>query len=59
MPLSRRHLLASGLVLSGTGVLAACSSQSSSPLTIGLTYTPNIQFAPIYMAKRTASTPPG
>ena len=52
MPLSRRHLLASGLVLSGTGVLAACSSQSSSPLTIGLTYTPNIQFAPIYMAKK-------
>ena len=52
MPLSRRHLLASGLVLSGTGVLAACSSQSSSPLTIGLTYTPNIQFAPIYMARK-------
>ena len=52
MPLSRRHLLASGLVLSGTGVLAACSSQSSSPLTIGLTYTPNIQFAPFYMAKK-------
>ena len=52
MPLSRRHLLASGLVLSGTGLLAACSSQSSSPLTIGLTYTPNIQFAPFYMAKK-------
>ena len=52
MPLSRRHLLASGLVLSGTGVLAACSSQASSPLTIGLTYTPNIQFAPFYMAKK-------
>ena len=52
MPLSRRHLLASGLVLSGTGVLAACSSESSSPLTIGLTYTPNIQFAPFYMAKK-------
>ena len=50
MPLSRRHLLASGLVLSGTGVLTACSSQASSPLTIGLTYTPNIQFAPFYMA---------
>ena len=52
MPLSRRHLLASGLVLSGTGVLAACSSTASSPLTIGLTYTPNIQFAPFYMAKK-------
>ena len=52
MPLSRRHLLASGLVLSGTGVLAACSSQASSPLTVGLTYTPNIQFAPFYMAKK-------
>mgnify|MGYP001681866914 CR=1 FL=1 len=52
MSLSRRHLLASGLVLSGAGVLAACSSQASGPLTIGLTYTPNIQFAPFYMAKK-------
>ena len=52
MSLSRRHLLASGLVLGGTGVLAACSSQASGPLTIGLTYTPNIQFAPFYMAKK-------
>ena len=52
MSLSRRHLLASGIVLGGTGVLAACSSQASGPLTIGLTYTPNIQFAPFYMAKK-------
>ncbi|WP_315583063.1 ABC transporter substrate-binding protein [Actinomyces viscosus] len=61
-PLSRRHLLAGGLSLAGSGALAACSSGTASraasasaaggPLTIGLTYTPNIQFAPFYMAKK-------
>ena len=62
--LSRRHLLAGGLVLTGTGILTACSSGTASRaasgsasggggvLTIGLTYTPNIQFAPFYMAKK-------
>ena len=62
--LSRRHLLAGSLALTGTGMLAACSSGTASraasasasggggALTIGLTYTPNIQFAPFYMAKK-------
>lgn len=60
--LSRRHLLAGGLSLSGASMLAACSSGTASraasasaaggALTIGLTYTPNIQFAPFYMAKK-------
>lgn len=60
--LSRRHLLAGGLSLAGVGALAACSSGTASraasasaaggALTIGLTYTPNIQFAPFYMAKK-------
>ena len=59
--LSRRRLLAGGLTLTGAGALAACSSGTASraasasaaggALTIGLTYTPNIQFAPFYMAK--------
>lgn len=59
--LSRRRLLAGGLALTGAGALAACSSGTASraasasaaggALTIGLTYTPNIQFAPFYMAK--------
>ena len=60
--LSRRRLLAGGLALTGAGALAACSSGTASraasasaaggALTIGLTYTPNIQFAPFYMAKK-------
>ncbi|WP_108833021.1 ABC transporter substrate-binding protein [Actinomyces sp. Marseille-P3109] len=62
--LSRRHLLAGSLALTGTGMLAACSSGTASraasasasggggALTIGLTYTPNIQFAPFYMATK-------
>ena len=59
---SRRHLLAGGLALTGFGALAACSSGTASraassaagggALTVGLTYTPNIQFAPFYMAKK-------
>ncbi|QKD79739.1 ABC transporter substrate-binding protein [Actinomyces marmotae] len=60
--LTRRGLIASALALTGGGALAACSSGTASqalrpggaatggPLTIGLTYTPNIQFAPFYMA---------
>ncbi len=60
--LSRRGLLTSALALTGAGTLAACSSGTASQalnsggpgaggaLTIGLTYTPNIQFAPFYMA---------
>ena len=60
--LSRRGLLTSALALTGAGALAACSSGTASQalnsggpgaggaLTIGLTYTPNIQFAPFYMA---------
>ena len=60
--LSRRRLLEGGLALAGAGALAACSSGTASraasasaaggALTIGLTYTPNIQFAPFYMAKK-------
>ena len=60
--LSRRRLLAGGLALTGAGALAACSSGTASraasasvaggALTIGLTYTPNIQFSPFYMAKK-------
>lgn len=60
---SRRTVLAGGLATGALGLLAACSSgtaarsdasasasASSSGLVIGLTYTPNIQFAPFYMA---------
>lgn len=59
--LTRRHVLGGGLALAGAGLLAACSSGTATQaasasaaaggtLTIGLTYTPNIQFAPFYMA---------
>lgn len=61
---NRRRLL-TALALGGAGALAACASgtaarsRSASPgsggtdaLTLGLTYTPNIQFAPAYLALR-------
>lgn len=56
---SRRRLLAGGLALGAGGLLAACSSGTASRaasgaaqgLTLGLTYTPNIQFAPFYLAQ--------
>ncbi|CAM2793005.1 ABC transporter substrate-binding protein [Actinomyces slackii] len=58
---SRRSLLAGALLTLGAGALSACSSGTASRaasasgtgqgLTIGLTYTPNIQFAPFYLAK--------
>lgn len=65
MNLSRRGLL--GLVAGGGLVLAGCSTPNSpasssasassgaaaTPVTIGLTYIPNIQFAPFYVADST------
>lgn len=59
MILTRRSLLsAAGLAL-GTGALSACTGRSdsapssgsgASPLVIGLTYVPDIQFSPVYVA---------
>ena len=56
-PMQRRHLLLAGLGVLATG-LVGCSSTpdpSSTPsartqTTIGLTYIPNVQFAPFYVA---------
>lgn len=58
--LSRRRLLGAGLAAGAAGILgnlSACSSGTASQagsaaggLTIGLTYTPNIQFGPFYLA---------
>lgn len=59
---TRRSFLAGGVAAGGLALLAACSSgtaskaassasaSAASGLVIGLTYTPNIQFAPFYMA---------
>lgn len=70
VPLSRRHLLgAAGLA--ATGLLASCSSGTGAQslassgssadggLVIGMTYTPNIQFAPFYMAQADGLYAPG
>jgi len=52
----RRALLALTLLLPLSGLLAACDTGTSggtgnlTPLTVGLTYVPNIQFAPFYVA---------
>ena len=59
IPLSRRHLLSTaslgalaGLAACGSGTGAQkASADAAGGLVIGLTYTPNIQFAPFYMAK--------
>ena len=57
--LSRRRLLSAASLGALTGLIAACgsgtgaqkaSADAASGLVIGLTYTPNIQFAPFYMA---------
>lgn len=56
MRTTRRQLITSALALSALGGLAACSTPApaSSPeakaLTIGLTYIPNVQFSPFYVA---------
>ncbi|QPL04431.1 MULTISPECIES: ABC transporter substrate-binding protein [Actinomyces] len=57
--LTRRSLLAAALVAGPAVMLASCSSGTASrggtasaaaDLVIGMTYTPNVQFAPFYMA---------
>lgn len=57
--LSRRRLLSATSLGALTGLIAACgsgtgaqkaSADAAGGLVIGLTYTPNIQFAPFYMA---------
>ena len=57
--LSRRRLLSAASLGALTGLIAACgsgtgaqkaSADAAGGLVIGLTYTPNIQFAPFYMA---------
>src|SRR5262245_21407162 len=51
-----RPILPTLLLLPLLGVLAACGAGTSggtgnlTPLTVGLTYVPNIQFAPFYVA---------
>ena len=57
--LSRRAVLAGGLGLLAAGAVAGCAQQPYRPtttasdpaVTIGLTYIPNIQFAPFYVAE--------
>lgn len=66
-PVSRRTLLSSTLALSASAALAACSQGrdgkpqggQDAELTIGLTYTPNIQFAPFYLAQQEGLYAPG
>lgn len=63
---SRRHLLKAALAVPGLALLSSCASgtgaqqaatgtssstRGGTPLTIGLTYTPSIQFAPFYLAQ--------
>lgn len=59
--LPRRRALAAAATAGAAALLGACSSGTASrslstasgaagPLTIGMTYTPNIQFAPFYMS---------
>ena len=59
--LPRRRALAAAATATAAALLGACSSGTASrslasasaggaPLVIGMTYTPNIQFAPFYMA---------
>lgn len=59
--ISRRSVGALALVLAGSAVLPACTAdptaskpadgKSGKTLTVGLTYIPNIQFAPFYVAE--------
>ena len=55
MRTTRRHLLTGALAI-GVGALAGCTTTSNDPeaalrkLTIGLTYIPNVQFSPFYVA---------
>ena len=59
--LPRRRALAAAATAGAAALLGACSSGTASrslstasggagPLTIGMTYTPNVQFAPFYMS---------
>ena len=59
--LPRRRALAAAAAATTAALLGACSSGTASrslstasggagPLTIGMTYTPNVQFAPFYMS---------
>lgn len=61
MRLTRRHLLATAAAAALTGGLVACTAQADAPatdapatdataVTIGLTYIPNVQFSPFYVA---------
>jgi NitT/TauT family transport system substrate-binding protein len=44
-------LLIMGVALAGCGTTTASNGGSLTPLTVGLTYVPNIQFAPFYVAE--------
>lgn len=70
--LSRRTALTALAIGAGAGVLTACStgtaartaasatsSAASSELVIGMSYTPNVQFAPFYLADLAGSYAPG
>ncbi|MDO5737324.1 MAG: ABC transporter substrate-binding protein [Propionibacteriaceae bacterium] len=56
MRTTRRHLLTGALGLAALGGLAGCTAEGVAPgvertkLTIGLTYIPNVQFSPFYVA---------
>ena len=56
MRTTRRQLLTGALAISALGGLAACSTPDAASisgaraLTIGLTYIPNVQFSPFYLA---------
>ncbi len=56
MRTTRRQLLSGALAISALGGLAGCTTAVSDPtpelqaLTIGLTYIPNVQFSPFYVA---------
>lgn len=56
MSITRRQLLAGAVALSALAAVAGCSdgvpepSSERAPVTIGLTYIPNVQFSPFYVA---------
>lgn len=64
MPITRRGLLGATVAAGAAGLLAGCTgtpvtattapatpSRNGKPLTFGLTYTPDVQFAPAYVAQ--------
>ena len=68
--LSRRSVLSTASVTALTGLLGACGSGTAArkasaasgaagDLVIGLTYTPNVQFAPFYLALKNGRYAPG